>query len=215
MNFVFWLLEFLGTISFALSGSLTAIKKEMDIFGACVLGMTTSIGGGVIRDLILGITPPTALVNPSTALIAIVISIITYIPPIQKRVISKHKAYEYVLFLADSAGLGLFTVIGVRTAYQSIENPNLFTAVFLGVLTGVGGGVLRDVFSREVPRIFVKNFYACAAIVGAVVYAGLRNHVPTILSASLVTALVLTLRILAAKYRWELPKPKYHDNSKK
>ena len=79
MNFVFWILEFLGTISFALSGSLTAIKKEMDIFGACVLGMTTSIGGGVIRDLILGITPPTALVNPSTALIAIVISIITYI----------------------------------------------------------------------------------------------------------------------------------------
>ena len=213
MNYVFWLFELLGTVSFALSGALTAIKKEMDIFGACVLGMTTAIGGGIIRDLLIGVTPPTSLINPTNALIAIGVSVITYIPPIQKMAISKHKIYEYSLFLADSVGLGIFTVIGVRTAYENIEDPNLFTAVFLGVLTGVGGGVLRDVFSREVPKIFVKNFYACASIVGAVFYAATRAHLPTIISVSLGTVIVLSLRILASKYHWELPKPKYHDNN--
>ena len=213
MNFILWLLELLGTISFALSGALTAIKKEMDIFGACVLGMTTAIGGGIIRDLLIGITPPTSLINPTNALIAIGISVITYIPPIQKKVISTHKIYEYALLLADSAGLGLFTIIGVSTAYQNIENPNLFTAVFLGVLTGVGGGVLRDVFSREVPKIFVKNFYACASIVGAVFYASLRSYIPPLLAISLGTIIVLSLRILASRFHWELPKPKYRNNN--
>ena len=213
MNYVFWLFELLGTLSFALSGALTAIKKEMDIFGACVLGMTTAIGGGIIRDVIIGVTPPTSLINPTNAFIAIAISIITYIPPIQKRVISTHRVYEYSLLLADSVGLGIFTVIGVSTAYENIENPNLFTAIFLGVLTGVGGGVLRDVFSREVPVIFVKNFYACASILGGLSYATLRPYTPSIIAISIGITVVISLRILAAKYRWELPKPKYHDNN--
>ena len=213
MNLIFIILELIGTVAFALSGALTAIKKEMDIFGACVLGTTTAIGGGIIRDLLIGINPPTSLIDPTNALIAIGISVITYIPIIQKFVIRKHKIYDFILFIADAVGLGVFTVVGVRTAFDHIADPHLFTAVFLGVLTGVGGGVLRDVFSKEVPKIFVKNFYACASILGGLSYATLRPYTPSIIAMSVGITVVISLRILAAKYRWELPKPKYHDNN--
>lgn len=212
MNLIFIILELLGTVAFALSGALTAIKKEMDIFGACVLGTTTAIGGGIIRDLIIGINPPTSLIDPTNALIAIVVSVITYVPIIQKFVIRKHKIYDFILFIADAVGLGVFTVVGVRTAFDHIADPHLFTAVFLGVLTGVGGGVLRDVFSREVPVIFVKNFYACASILGGLAYAILRSYVPPVIALTVGIATVLSLRILASVFNWELPKPKYHDN---
>ena len=213
MNYVFWLFELLGTISFALSGALIAIRREMDIFGACVLGMTTAIGGGVIRDLLIGINLPTSLINPTNAIIAIVVSMITYIPPIQKRVVGQHRIYEIALFFTDSVGLGIFTLVGINTAYENIESPNLFTVIFLGLLTGVGGGVLRDVFSMRIPKIFVKNFYACASIIGGFVYVFLRTHLLPILAFTIGVTVVLTLRILAARYRWELPKPKYHDNN--
>lgn len=212
MNLIFIIFELIGTVAFALSGALTAIKKEMDIFGACVLGMTTAIGGGIIRDVLVGVTPPSSLINPTNAFIAIAVSIITYIPVIQKFVIRKHRAYDLILFFADSVGLGVFTVIGASTAFEHIEDPNLFTAVFLGVLTGVGGGILRDVFGRDVPKIFVKNFYACASIVGAVAYAIAYRYVDSIFAFSLGTVTVLTLRVLAMVFRWELPKPKYHED---
>ena len=212
MSFIFWCLELIGTVAFALSGALTAIKKEMDIFGACVLGMTTAIGGGIIRDLIIGITPPSSFIDPTNAFIAILISVITYVPPIQKFVIRKHKIYDFILFIADSVGLGVFTVVGVQKAFEHIDSPHLFTAVFLGVLTGVGGGVLRDVFGREVPVIFVKNFYACASIVGGLAYALAHNYLDSILAPTIGIVIVLGLRILASVFRWELPKPKYHGD---
>jgi len=211
MNIIFTIFEIIGTVAFALSGALTAIRKEMDVFGACVLGMTTAIGGGIIRDILLGITLPSSLINPTNATIAIIVSLITYIPPIQKFVINKHKAYNLGIFIADSVGLGVFTVVGASTAFEHIENPNLFTVVFLGVMTGVGGGILRDVFSKEVPIIFVKNFYACASIVGALAYALLRQYFDSIIVFTVGTVVVLTLRILAATFRWELPKPKYKN----
>lgn len=209
MTLIFTIFELVGTVAFALSGALTAIKKEMDIFGACVLGMATAIGGGIIRDIIIGTNPPTALINPLSAFIAILVSILTYIPPVQKFVTCTHKTYDLYVFIADSVGLGIFTVIGVRTAFENIPEPNLFTVVFLGVLTGVGGGVLRDVFSKEVPKIFVKNFYACASILGALAYALSRPYMQPILSVSIGIVVVLALRILATIFHWELPKPKY------
>ena len=212
MTLIFSILELIGTVAFALSGALTAMKKEMDIFGACVLGMTTAIGGGIIRDILIGVTPPSSLTNPMNAFIAIAISVVTYVPPIQKFVIRKHKAYDLTLFLADSVGLGVFTVVGASTAFEHIEEPHLFTAVFLGVLTGVGGGILRDVFSREVPIVFVKNFYASAAIIGGLCYALAQRYLDSIFALSIGIVVVLSLRVLAASFRWELPKPRYHGN---
>jgi len=209
MDFVFFIFEIIGVIAFSLSGALTAMKKNMDVFGACVLGMTTAIGGGIIRDLILGINPPNAFSNPIYAIVGFAVPILTYIPLIQKFLTHKHKTYDICLFLADSIGLGIFTVIGVDTCLDILSNPNLFTTIFLGVITGVGGGIFRDVLSLNLPEIFIKYFYACASIIGAAV-CYVARIVFDILTASLLgISIIIILRLLAFFLHWKLPKPKY------
>ena len=210
MDSIFFIFEVIGTIAFALSGAFTGMKKGMDILGACVLGMTTAIGGGIIRDLVLGITPPSSFLNPTHALIGITVSAITYLPFMQKFFAgSTHKTYTLLMLIADSVGLGVFTVVGVNTCFKVIEDPNLFTAVFLGVITGVGGGVLRDIMAQNIPKIFVKNFYASASILGALLCFVVRKYVDPLTATIIGTLVVVILRFLAAKFLWGLPKPKY------
>ena len=209
MDIVIAIFEWIGLISFALSGAMLAIQKEMDILGVCVLGAVTATGGGIMRDLILGITPPTNLKNPFPVLLAVGVSIIIFLPYIQKFLSGKpHKIYEKLMLVADSLGLGLFTVMGVNVVYNTMEKPTVFMCVLLGVLTGVGGGVLRDILSNNKPYIFVKHFYACAAIIGALIYVLLRP-VNEFLAAALGACVIFVLRLLAAKYRWKLPKHQY------
>ena len=211
MDSIFFVLEIIGVIAFSLSGALTAMKKEMDIFGTCVLGMTTAIGGGIIRDLILGVNPPAAFVNPLQAVLGLAIPAITYLPFIQKLFAhDEHRVQALALMIADSVGLGIFTVVGVNACFESLPSPNFFTVIFLGVITGVGGGVMRDVFSMNLPKIFVKHFYACASIVGAIVAFLVRVFLGDILLATILGALVvIALRLLAYFLHWNLPKPKY------
>ncbi len=210
MDSIFFVFEIIGVIAFSLSGALTAMKKEMDIFGACVLGMTTAIGGGIIRDLILGVTPPAAFVNPLQAVLGLAIPALTYLPFIQKFFArNKHKVQALSLMIADSVGLGVFTVVGVNACFETLPNPNAFTAIFLGVITGVGGGVLRDVFSMNLPKIFVKHFYACASIAGAIVAFILRLWFDALTASIAGAIVVISLRFLASFLRWNLPKPKY------
>lgn len=210
MDSIFFIFEIIGVIAFSLSGALTAMKKEMDIFGACVLGMTTAIGGGIIRDLILGVTPPAAFVDPLQAVLGLAIPAITYLPFVQKFFArNKHKVQALSLMIADSVGLGVFTVVGVNACFNTLPNPNAFTAIFLGVITGVGGGVLRDVFSMNLPKIFVKHFYACASIAGAIVAFVLRLWFDAVTASIAGAVIVITLRFLASFLRWNLPKPKY------
>ena len=192
MDSVFFVFEIIGVIAFSLSGALTAMKKEMDIFGACVLGMTTAIGGGIIRDLILGVTPPAAFVNPLQAVLGLAIPAITYLPFIQK-VFSrnKHKVQALSLMIADSVGLGVFTVVGVNASFEHLESPNFFTAVFL-------------------PKIFVKHFYACASIAGAIVaFLIVKFFYAPVIASIIGASVVIALRFLASFLRWNLPKPKY------
>ena len=211
MNVVFFVLEILGVVAFALSGALTAMKKEMDIFGAGVLGMTTAIGGGIIRDLILGIHPPTCFVNPIHAILGFFLPMVTYIPKIQKMfTMNKRKTYDICLLIADSVGLGVFTVIGVNTCFEVIQSVNCFTAVFLGVITGIGGGIIRDVFSQNLPKVFIKHFYACASIIGALIAYVTRFYFGSIIASILGISVVITLRLLASFLHWKLPKPKFH-----
>ena len=186
------------------------MKKEMDIFGACVLGMTTAIGGGILRDLILGVTPPAAFVHPLQAVLGLAIPALTYLPIIQKFFArDEHRVQALSLMIADAVGLGVFTVVGVNACFQSLPNPNFFTAIFLGVITGVGGGVLRDVLSMNLPKIFVKHFYACASIAGAIVAFFVRIWFGSLIASIAGAAVVIALRFLASFLRWNLPKPKY------
>lgn len=205
MDTLIFIIEILGTAAFAVSGAITAIKKRMDMFGIIILGMTTAVGGGVIRDIILGRTPPAAFTYPIYSFIAILFSAVMLIPGIRKRFIQNNTIYNKVMFILDTIGLGLFTVMGVGIAFEASEEYNMFLVVFVGVVTGVGGGVLRDVLSGNIPYIFVKHIYACAAVAGALVCAGLWGAAGKAYAMLLGMAVIFIIRSLSAYFRWNLP----------
>lgn len=200
------ILELVGTLAFAASGAMTGLRKNMDVFGVCILGLTTAVGGGVIRDVILGITPPGTFQNPIYAAVALLTSLVLFLPGIRRVLRRDPSLYDLVLLVMDSAGLGIFTVMGIRIAYGSGARPTLFLLVFVGVVTGVGGGVLRDVMAGNTPYIFVKHVYASASLVGALVCALLWRPAGEV--AAMVTGMVLVLliRMLSAHFRWNLPR---------
>lgn len=145
MSLIF-IAEIIGTIAFSISGTIVAMKKHMDIFGTTTLGITTAVGGGIIRDVLLGIIPPGAFQKPVYAITAVIVSFLVFF----SRFDAGHNRTENeILLIMDSIGLSVFTVIGVQTGMSA--QGNSFLAVFVGVLTGVGGGVLRDMFSGEPP----------------------------------------------------------------
>jgi len=195
---LYFVFEILGTLAFAISGAMVACEKKMDILGVVILGVTTSVGGGIMRDILIGVTPPSSLVNPVYAGIAIIVSLIVFLPRIRSRVNMESRAFIFI----DALGLGTFTVIGCRTA---IPFDNVWMQMFLGVLTGVGGGVMRDVFAAQRPFIFVKHFYACASLCGAVLFTVLLPYGEN-LAMIVPIVLVVVLRMLAAKYKWNLPR---------
>ncbi|WFA10180.1 TRIC cation channel family protein [Tissierella sp. Yu-01] len=209
MELFIFILELIGTIAFASSGAMTAIDKDMDILGVSMLGMTTAVGGGIIRDLILGITPPNAFRNPTYAIVSIIVSVLVFF------IISKYNTYrvekqanDFMIIISDSIGLGIFTVVGVNVALSNYSNSNLFLLVFVGVITGVGGGILRDVMAGNMPYVFIKHIYASASIIGAIVCSLLWTIIGKSLSMMLGSILVITIRLLAAHYKWNLPKVK-------
>ena len=183
-------LEIIGTVAFAASGALTAMKKRMDLLGVIVLGVITAIGGGVLRDVILGIMPPLAFRDPLSAVVATVTSCLLFIPWVRHRLTKNHLVFDTVLLCMDSLGLGVFTVMGIWNA----------------LLTGVGGGMLRDVLAGNTPYILVKHIYACASLAGAVSCALLWRVLPGYAAMLIAMALVMVIRLLAAHYRWNLPK---------
>ena len=206
METLVFILEILGTVAFAASGAMVGINKKMDIFGVCILGLTVSIGGGVIRDLILGNTPPNTFRNPVYAIVAIIVSVIVFIPKVRGLLKKTQKVYDLSMLIMDSVGLGVFTVVGVQVAYSVPYETGYFLAIFVGVLTGVGGGILRDLFADDVPYIFVKHIYACASLAGAVLCALLWNVIGQPAAMIIGSTAVITLRLLAAHFHWSLPK---------
>ncbi len=166
-KFVF-LLELIGTVAFAASGSLTAMRRHMDLLGVIVLGVITSVGGGILRDVILGITPPLAFRDPTCTLVAVGVSLLLCIPWIRHSLMHNHRLFDVSLLLMDSVGLGVFTVMGIWNAMDFSPDRSTYLLVFVGLLTGVGGGVMRDVLAGNTPYILVKHVYACASLAGAV-----------------------------------------------
>lgn len=200
------ILELLGTAAFALSGAMIALRHEMDLFGVCMLGLVTACGGGVLRDLLLGQLPPVMFREPVFALVAVVASLILFLPVVRRALQTHESTYERTLLLLDSAGLGIFTAMGVAAAFRAGYGGNVFFSVFLGSITGVGGGVLRDVLAGQRPYIFVKHIYAIAAIIGALLCALLWDPMGQRGAMLICLASVILIRLLAAHYRWSLPK---------
>lgn len=197
--------EIIGTVAFAISGAMTALRKKMDVFGVAILGVITSVGGGIIRDLVLGNTPPATFKNPVYSLVAIGVSVIFAFPFVHKLFSKRQKFFDFLMLIMDSLGLAVFTVVGIKTA-SDITNVNIFLLIFVGVVTGVGGGVLRDTLAGDMPYIFVKHFYATASLIGAILTSVLWNVLDGEYSMLIGAVVIFVLRLFAAHYHWKLPK---------
>ena len=208
MDLFITVFQMIGTVAFAASGALTAMHKKMDLFGVIVLGVVTAVGGGIIRDLLLGITPPLAFRDPLAVMVAIAVSVILFIPKIRHLLMHNQRVFDTSLLIMDSVGLGIFTVMGIWNALDFSPERSTFLLVFVGVITGVGGGVLRDVLAGNTPYIFVKHVYACASLLGAVVCTLLWRVVPSYAAMLTGVLTVLILRLLSAYFRWNLPRAK-------
>lgn len=209
MDTYIFIMEIIGTIAFASSGAMVGIQKEMDIFGVAVLGMTTAVGGGMIRDLILGVTPPVMFQDPVYAIVAIVVSCLVFFAIAANRHLPEshlYVLYEKLMLFCDSLGLGIFTVVGVNAALNMEYETTGFLQVFVGVLTGVGGGCVRDMMAGNTPYIFVKHVYASASIIGALSCVFLTRAFGELTGMLVGAALVLLIRCLAAHYKWNLPR---------
>lgn len=206
---IIYIFEMIGTVAFASSGALVGIRKNMDIFGVNVLGITTAVGGGCIRDIILGITPPKMFQNFNYVGASILISCILFtIFFLNQELLSSRflETYEKIMISLDAIGLGVFTVMGIRTAIEASYEDNIFLLIFVGAVTGIGGGMLRDIMAGMTPFVFVKHVYAIASIAGAVSYIFLRMWIPDTFALFIGSAVVIIIRMLAAHFRWNLPR---------
>lgn len=194
------MLDLFGTMAFAVTGAFKAIEHKSDIVGIIILATITGVAGGTIRDMILGKFPPNSLLDPSYVAITVATGIVIFF------LYSHLKKHWNVFLKFDAIGLGVFTIIGATFAYN-IFGLNYLAMVLAGMLTAIGGGILRDVFVNEVPIVFVKELYASASFVGATIFFGLLA-VGTEFYVATIAGIVITtgLRLVAMKYNWNLPK---------
>ena len=201
--------DLIGTIAFAISGAITGIKKRMDIFGVNILAIVTACGGGLLRDVVMGDFPPQMFINPFYVAVAFVVANIVFAIMFFHRPIPQKFAglYDKGLFVCDTLGLAAFMVDGVMIGANFGYENDLFFLVFLGFLTGVGGGVLRDVLSNQMPAIFVKHVYALPVIIGGLLMVFLHTGTGEWQIAMVCGfSIVLLLRIMARHFLWNLPK---------
>jgi len=208
-------IEIIGTVAFALSGVVIGMRKNLDIFGDLILGVVTAVGGGILRDLMIGRVPPTCFRDPIYLIIALCASLIFCLPFISGTLLKSEKLYEWGLFAMDTVGLAVFTVVGIRTAIQVSESFSYLLLITVGVLTGTGGGLLRDVLAGDTPYIFRKHVYATASLVGAVCYLLLYSRVTEFIAVPVAMLVVIVIRTLAAIFKWNLPKPKLPEKINK
>ena len=206
---ILFILELIGTIAFAVSGAFVAIKARFDIFGVVVVGCITAVGGGIIRDVLIGTLPPAIFSKLHIILIAVLTSLVVFLIAYAKRKMfdSFREKIEHINNVFDAIGLAAFSVMGTEIAFSQQISDNVFLAIMLGVLSGVGGGVLRDILTETSPYIFKKHVYALASIAGASLYYGMRINTPNNLFPTFFgIVFIVALRLLATKYRWSLPK---------
>jgi len=190
--------EIIGTIAFAISGALIGIEKNLDLFGIIFLAITTSVGGGIFRDIIIGSTPPTAFVNPTSCIISSITALVVFF------FYEKINKLEKIITISDALGLGVFTAIGCSTAIVHGGN-NVFMVITMGLSTGVGGGILRDVFVKNVPFVLKKEIYAMASIIGALCFYYIHSYFPDIISLYICCAIIFIIRILSITHNLNLP----------
>lgn len=191
-------LDLAGTAVFAVSGAAVGVRHRLDVFGVCVLAFVAGNAGGVLRDVLIGAIPPAALRGWLYVTISLLVGVLTFIwhPRLERL----HKP----ILIFDAAGLGLFSVAGTVKALAFGLNPPI--AALLGMLTGIGGGMVRDVLVMEIPIVLRRDLYALAALAGAaVVVVGQLLHLPATATTISGAALCFAVRLLAMRRGWDLP----------
>lgn len=192
------IIDVLGTVAFAISGVLAALRKRLDIFGILIVAVVTSVGGGTLRDVLIGKTPVTWMLNISFVYLIFVTVILAVIFRKQLKYLRRS------LFLFDTIGIALFTVTGVQIGLQAGLNPAICVAV--GTMTACFGGVIRDILCTEIPIIFRKEIYASACIVGGLVYVLLDYYrVYPEFIAIIAGSTVFIIRLAAVVFEIKLP----------
>jgi uncharacterized membrane protein YeiH len=200
------LIDILGTITFAISGVFAAMQKRLDIFGILIISFITSIGGGTLRDILLGDLPVKWMADIETPLIILASAICA--------ILFRHiiKNFQQTLFIFDSLGLGFFTVLGIQKGIRFGLNPGI--CVVLGTITGCFGGVIRDILLNNIPLIFRREIYATACILGGIIYFILfETSFPKEWLDVTVMLIIFLIRFLAVRYKLEMP-DLYTDDKK-
>jgi len=189
-------------MAFAVTGAFKAIEHKADIVGIIILATITGVAGGTIRDIILGKTLPNSLVDPIYVIITIISAVVLFF------LYSKLRQHWNIFLKFDALGLGIFTVIGATFAYNLV-GMNFLVIVLSGMLTAIGGGILRDIFVNQTPIVFVKELYASASFIGAVLFYLTLLITNEIYAATIIGMVITTvLRLVAMKYNWNLPRVK-------
>lgn len=194
-------MEIIGTVAFAASGALVAIDKRLDYYGIVFLALITAIGGGIIRDVIIDLEMPAAIENPVYAVISAVTAV---------AVIVFYKwatRLQYLINIFDAVGLAAFTAIGAEAAVKN-DVFSIFVVITLALLTGTGGGILRDVFVKEIPFVFRKEVYAAASIAGAAAFIPAFCWLGEEAAMYICFGVTLVIRIMSIKFNWHLAKVK-------
>ena len=205
----FMVCEWLGTAAFAVSGAMVAIDKGMDLFGVIFLAMVTALGGGTLRDVLIGHFPPRMFTNYQYLTLAVVCALVVFLlaDVFKERYVKSEQGIERVNNVFDAIGLGVFAVSGARIGMEAGFMDNAFLVTFLGMTTAVGGGMIRDVLLKEIPFVLNKRVYAVAAIAGALTYWVMEVvFLNPVLAYALGWLVTVTLRLLATIYKWNLPK---------
>lgn len=198
MSYFVYLFELAGVLVFAISGAIAGRKNEMDIFGMFMLALVTCMGGGTLRSLLIGDTPPAVLLDPTYIMVAAVATVASfYAEPVWEK-------WARAVSLFDAIGLGFFVCIGIQVAQN--HGLNWWASLGMGVVTATFGGVLRDLFRAEIPLIFRKEIYATAALLGGFIYlAGDSFGLPPRFNIPITTAITAGVRLAAIRYGLRVP----------
>ena len=199
--------DLFGTAVFAVTGALCGVHHRLDLLGVVVFGCTVGVGGGMLRDVIIGAVPVAALKNMSYLIICIISALIVFL--IARYLSNLHK----IIAVCDAVGLGVFTAIGVAKGYA--YELNNIGIILCGVLTAVGGGILRDVMARSVPMVLTSDFYATASLIGGGVFCLLKEfaHLSAFYEFIIVFAVVTGMRLAAMHYKLQLPVARSADHA--
>ncbi len=206
------IIEVIGVVAFSISGAMVAIRRKTDLFGVILLAIITAHGGGLTRDVVFSFSPPAIFSIKSYIVICVVVAIIVFLfaRKFSHTYLENELKIEHTNDVFDALGLGVFAVIGVKVAFEHGHTDDALISITCGLLTGICGGMLRDVLTNYTPFVLVKRIYALAALAGASVYYLLHIyghilHIGDELALVLGIAVTFILRILAMTFKWNMP----------